>query len=90
MTSHNLYDEKLNQSLAQMQKFEEDVYRKAIEKHFGAFSEEVARECTLIVVTGGVKRLMHDDQALCEIYPLESERTDEIAKVKLKQNYRIF
>lgn len=88
----DLATEKMQQALLHMRAQEEAVYKQAIEKHFGEYSEEHAQKCTIVPV-GKVKRLMYGDIPLCEIYPLEQNSflgSTATTQVSLNQNYRIF
>jgi len=90
--SVDVISEKRIQAISQLQHEEESVYRSAIAKRFGEFSEENAKKCSLRMA-GSIKQLMYGDDVLCEVYPFEqptfpgSSATNQIT---LTLKYRIF
>lgn len=91
-SSVDVINEKHIQVISQIQQEEEKVYRSAIAKRFGEFSEDNAKKCSLRMA-GRIKQLMCGEDLLCEIYPFEqptfpgSTATNQVV-VTLK--YRIF
>lgn len=70
-SSADLMTEKISQAVNSLQRQKDEVYRQAIEKHFGDFTEDNAKKCRL-VFDKGVERLLHGEKILCEVYPPES------------------
>ncbi|EPJ1885668.1 hypothetical protein [Enterobacter asburiae] len=67
-SSTDLMKEKLSQAVLSLQHQKDEVYRQAIEKHFGDFTEENAKQCRL-VFDKGIEKLYHGAKILCEVYP---------------------
>lgn len=90
--SVDVMNDKRIQAISHLQHKEEEVYRSAIDKKFGEFSEENAKKCSLRMA-GGIKQLMCGEDVLCEVYPFEhayfpgSSATNQIT---LTLKYKIF
>lgn len=88
----DLMKEKISEVAIGLQRKKDEVYRQAIEKHLGNFTEENAKKCTLIF-DQGTERLSHDGKILCEIYPPEQSvftGSTTNNQITYTQKYRIF
>lgn len=88
----DLMKEKLSQAVNSLQLQKDEVYRQAIEKHFGDFTEENAKKCSL-VFDKGVEMLCHGENVLCEVYPPEQlsfPGSTATYQITYTQRYRIF
>lgn len=90
--SVDILNEKRIQAISQLQHEEESVYRSAIAKRFGEFSEENAKKCSLRMA-GSIKQLMCGEDILCEVYPFEKPTfpgAGATSQITLTLKYRIF
>ena len=85
--SVDVFNEKLAQFISKSQQEEDKVYRTAIAKRFGEFSEENAKKCSLRMA-GGIKQLMCGEDLLCEVYPCEQPTIP--GQIAFLIKYRIF
>jgi len=91
-SSTDLMKEKISQAVNGLQRKKDEVYRQAIENHFGEFTEDNAKKCRL-VFDKGVEILCHGEKILCEVYPPESPTfpgSTATYQITYTQRYRIF
>lgn len=72
---------------------EDDVYRAAIEKEFGEFTEDNARKCSLIVTNDRTKHLLYGGKKLCTVFPPKQERflsSSAQTKINISVDYKIY
>ncbi|HAV8245471.1 TPA: hypothetical protein JLC00_004096 [Escherichia coli] len=84
---------KYHDAMSSLNRQEDDVYRAAIKKEFGAFTEENARKCRLIIANDGTKHLTHMEKFLCTVYPPKQDRflgSSAQVRVNLSVDYRIY
>lgn len=86
----SIEDQKRNDAIASLVAKENEIIKAAMAKHFGNEDfEENIKKCTASAdCKSGVRKLMHGDAVLCELYPFSSA-PDGDYRTKFSFNYRM-
>lgn len=88
----NVLQDKAEIAFKELSRKELEIYQQAVEKEFGEFSEENLQQCQIRRI-GNLKQLMHGNNVLCEIYPLEQRTflgSSASNRITIDLKYRIF